>query len=131
MKKVVVHYANGWIVKGATTDFSPEKEIFHITPVGVGAKPLPVHLSELKAVFFVRDLDGNRARKERKEFGAVKPKIGRKIRVECRDGEVLVGTTFVYQPERKGFFLVPADAASNNERCYILASAVRRVTFLP
>lgn len=131
MNKVVVHQANGWIVKGTTTDFSPEKETFHVKPVGIGAKPLPVHLSELKAVFFVRDLNGNPAHKERKEFGPVKPRVGRKIRVECRDGEVLVGTTVVYQPERKGFFLVPADATSNNVRCYVLASAVRRVDFLP
>ena len=131
MNKVVVHYANGWIVKGTTTDFSPEKETFHVMPVGIGAKPLSVHLSELKAVFFVRGLNGNPAHKERKEFGPVKPRVGRQIRVECRDGEVLVGTTVVYQPERKGFFLVPADATSNNVRCYILASAVRRVGFLP
>ncbi len=126
-----MHYANGWIVTGTTTDFSPGKDLFHVVPVGVGAKPLPVHLAELKAVFFVRSLDGNPSHKERKEFGPVKPKIGRKVRVECRDGEILVGTTLVYEPGRKGFFLVPADAASNNERCYILESAVRRVNFLP
>jgi hypothetical protein len=131
VNKVVARHADGRIVKGATTDFSPEKEIFHVLPAGTGAKPVPVRLSELKAVFFVRDLEGNPAHEERKEFDPVKPPVGRKIRVEFRDGEVLVGTTVGYQPGRPGFFLVPADATANNARCYIVASAVRRVDFLP
>ena len=29
-----------------------------------------------------------------------------------------------------GFFVVPADAESNNERCYIVSSATRDVSFL-
>jgi hypothetical protein len=43
---------------------------------------------------------------------------------------VLVGTTQGYQPGRPGFFLIPADAKSNNERCYVVASAAREITFV-
>ena len=46
------------------------------------------------------------------------------------DGESLVGTTNSYQPGRLGFFVVPADTDSNNERWFIIASATREVAFL-
>jgi hypothetical protein len=35
-----------------------------------------------------------------------------------------------YQPNRSGFFLVPADPESNNERCYIVSAAVKKVEFV-
>ena len=41
--------------------------------------------------------------------------------------EVIVGTTQGYQPGRPGFFVYPADAASNNERCFVITAATRRV----
>jgi hypothetical protein len=43
---------------------------------------------------------------------------------------VLVGTTTGYQPGRPGFFLEPADANSNNERCYVVTSAAEEINFL-
>lgn len=46
-----------------------------------------------------------------------------------KDGEVLVGTTQGYQPGRPGFFLEPADRASNIERCFVVAAATREVSF--
>ena len=46
------------------------------------------------------------------------------------DGEVLVGTTQGYQPNRPGFFLEPADSDSNIERCYAMAAAVQQVSFI-
>ena len=52
------------------------------------------------------------------------------MQVTFKDGEVLVGTTQGYQPGRPGFFLLPADPRSNNERCYIVTSATQTVTFV-
>ncbi len=130
LNKVVARYADGRIVKGSTGDFSPAKDTFHVAPAGGDDKAVQVLVRQLKAVFFVRDLEGNPRHEERKEFDHVKPPVGRKIKVEFKDGEVLVGTTQGYQPERSGFFLVPADATANNERCYIVASAVKKVSFV-
>ncbi len=127
--KIVVRYQGGRILKGFTGDFAPSKEFFHLTPMDAppGTKPLDVRMSELKAVFFVKDLGGNPKRDERREFDSSKPVIGRKIRVVFKDGETLLGTTQGYQAGRPGFFLIPADAQSNNERCFVVSVATQEV----
>lgn len=130
LNKVVVRYADGRVLKGSTGDFNPAKDTFHVDLPEPGAAPVTVSIRDLKAVFFVRDLAGNARYDERKVFDPAKPLAGRKIEVRFRDGEVLVGTTQGYQPERVGFFLVPADPLANNERCFILAAAVTKVAFV-
>ena len=42
-----------------------------------------------------------------------------------------LGTTQGYDKSRPGFFVVPADPATNNERCFIVAAATSEVSFLP
>jgi hypothetical protein len=131
--KIVARYRDGRTLKGHTADFMPTRPSFHIVPVDAGSAPrgtVEIQLAELKAVFFVRDFTGNNAYQETKEFAAGQQISGRKIRVELADGEVLVGTTMGYQPNRPGFFLVPADPKSNNERCYIVSGAVKKVEFV-
>ena len=130
--RIVVRYQDGRILKGYTGDFLPTKVAFHLTPLDAPAstKPTLVRVAELKAVFFVKDLVGNPAHRERLEFRTDKPAVGRKIRVVFNDGEILVGTTQGYDPTRAGFFVVPADAESNNERCFIVGSAAAKVSFI-
>ena len=50
--------------------------------------------------------------------------------VVFRDGEELVGTTQGYDRARPGFFVVPIDPGSNNERCFVIAKAALDVRFL-
>ncbi|HTL99245.1 MAG TPA: hypothetical protein VL181_10625 [Holophagaceae bacterium] len=132
MNHVVARYQDGRTVKGLTNDFLPAKSVFHILPEGSSpaAKPVEMVVNELKAVFFVKDLAGNPSHKKTNAFDPNKPPVGRKVRVEFKDGEVLVGTTQGYQPDRPGFFIVPADARSNNERCFIVAAAAKQVVML-
>ena len=132
MNHVVARYQDGRTVKGLTNDFLPAKSVFHILPEGSSpaAKPVEMVVSELKAVFFVKDLIGNPSHKKVNEFDPAKPPAGRKVRVEFKDGEVLVGTTQGYQPDRPGFFIVPADARSNNERCFVVTAATKQVVML-
>jgi hypothetical protein len=132
LNKVVVRYADGRIIKGTTADFLPTKEMFHVnvSTEPVGAKPLEVNKNELKALFFVKDFEGNSRHVEANEFDPGHPPAGRRIKVLFKDGEVIVGTTTGYQPGRPGFFLVPADADSNVERCYIVTAATKEINFL-
>lgn len=126
--RIVVRYRDGRTVKGHTADFLPTRPSFHVVPVEAAAKgSMEIVLAELKAVFFVKDFHGNGAYQETKAFRPGQHVAGRKIRVDLLDGEVLVGTTMGYQPNRPGFFLVPADPNSNNERCYLVSAAVRKV----
>jgi hypothetical protein len=125
--RIVARYRDGRVVKGTTNDFLPTRASFHLMPAAGGpAQAVPI--AELKALFFVRDLVGNKDYSEKKTFE--RPAVGRKVRVTFDDGEVLVGTTQGYQPGRDGFFMVPVDPLSNNERIYVLTAATTDVTLL-
>jgi len=128
MNKVVAHFQNGTVAKGLTVDFVPTKDRFHLVVDGAPARE--ILLSELKGLFFVRDLEGDLGHAKSNIFhpGDVSP--GRRIRVDFKDGETLLGTTQAYTPGRSGFFVVPADKKSNTERAYIISSATSGVTFL-
>ena len=122
--KVVVRYIDGRVIKGTTLNFDPQKPTFslrlHDAPTS--EERVPVRLSELKAVFFVRDFAGNPDYNDSKDF--VRPLTGRRMAVRFADGESLVGASLTYDETRDGFFLFPADSQSNNERVYVLRNTV-------
>jgi small nuclear ribonucleoprotein (snRNP)-like protein len=130
--KIVVRYQDGRILKGTTGNFLPTKPTFHVSVIDglPDAKPIEVQIAELKAIFFVRDFAGDAQHKKTRGFQAGKPAVGRKIRVMFPDGEMLVGTTQGYDPNRPGFFVIPADADSNNERCFVVIRATTQVSFI-
>jgi hypothetical protein len=93
-------------------------------------KPFEIYTKYLKALFFVKDFRGDPHYVNRNEFDPKHPTIGLKIRVEFKDGEVLVGTSTEYQPGRSGFFILPADTDSNNELCYVVVEATKEIRIL-
>lgn len=130
--KVIAHYVNGKVLKNYTHDFSPKKYIFHISqsidePLKEGTK---IQMLDLKALFFVQDFAGDSSYNERKYFLQDQQLHGRKIEVTFKDGEVLVGTTVGFTPNRLGFFIFPADPKSNNLRVFVISAAVKKVRFL-
>jgi hypothetical protein len=130
--KIVVRYLDGKIIKGFTQNFFPNKPTFHILlydPVK-SKEPVEVQVNELKAVFFVRDFNGNKDYHEKKQLAGKGTTQGRLIEVACKDGEIMAGTTTGYDPKRPGFFLFPLDPQSNNLKAYIVSGAVRNVRFL-
>ncbi len=132
MNKVVARYADGRMVKGMTADFFPNKDVFHVKETGAApeAPQVEIRTQNLKALFFVKDFDGDPAHVEANEFHPAHPPVGRRIRVQFRDGEVLVGTTTGFQPGRPGFFLVPADMDSNIERAYVVVVSTEDISFI-
>ncbi len=131
MNRVVAHFQDGRLLKGFTNDFLPAKDRFHVAAedASPGTKPLEVRLAELKGVFFVKTFAGEPERHRSNDPSAGRAP-GRKIKVVFKDGEVLVGTTQGFDRTRPGFFVVPIDPASNNERCFIVAAAVADVVFV-
>ncbi len=131
MNKIVVRYADGRTFKGYTNDFFPNKPVFHAQPLNAppGLKLVEISIHDLKAVFFVKDFAGHPEHKKQKEFDPAHPLAGRKLKVIFKDEEIMVGTTQGYQPDRPGFFMVPADAAGNNERCFIVMAATKKIEF--
>jgi hypothetical protein len=131
MNKVVARYVDGRMLKGFTSDFNPSKDEFHVTPDGATASdpPVAVQREELKALFFVKDFEGNPAHEEKKDFDTARAS-GRKLRVLFNDCEERIGTTLGYQRGRPGFFLESVDSESNIQRCYVVTSATRDVSYV-
>lgn len=126
--KVVARYRDGRVLKGHTQSFDPTRPDFRLQPLGTDETDAAtlVSVAELKAVFFVRDFEGNREYNEAKAYE--KRPAGRIVEVTFFDGERLVGTSLTYDATRPGFFLFPADPRSNNERVFVVRAATTRVT---
>src|SRR5690242_13542077 len=60
--KVVAHFIGGKVVKGISHDINAQKPFCHIRTLE--QESIPVKLSDLKALFFVRDLAGDSQREE-------------------------------------------------------------------
>lgn len=127
IQKVVVRFADGKVLKGTTQDFSPMRPQFHMH--GVDGSVSTVATKALKAIFFVRDLAGDRARQDTAGFVAAPPETGagKKIAVRFKDGELLCGYTTSWTPDRPGFFMTPSDTHTNNIRVYVVTLAAQEV----
>jgi hypothetical protein len=125
--RVVVRYLDGQIVKGFCDEFSPSTGQVPVCPAPNAPREsrILISLKQLKAVFFVHDLEGGASRQGPQNAR----ESGRRIDVTFADGELLSGTTLSYTRDGAGFFVYPTDAHSNNSRTYVMAAAVRHVQF--
>lgn len=124
---VVARFLDGRVLKGTTQDFAPQKPIFHLAVWGdPTAKALAIPIGSLKALFFVRTYEGDPKHVENQDVTRAKGQ-GRRIVVTFRDGEVVSGFTTGYSNDKPGFFVIPADPASNNARVFVVAAAVKKV----
>ena len=131
--KIVLRHRDGRIMKGYSMDFNPNKSSFHLRqdPTGSsGDKPIDLRIGELKAIFFVKNFEGNRDYPERRRFLGGDKLHGRKVEVTFVDGEVVQGSTMGYDPKRPGFFLFPPDPEGNNIRIFVVSSAVKSFRYL-
>lgn len=127
-QNVVIRYRDGHVSRGTTSDFKPNAASFTLVTTGPAGIPrnVRVDLEKIKAVFFVKSLEGNRDYKERKLRSPANP-MGRKLLVTFHDGESMRGTTLGVNLNMPGFLLFPADPESNNKRIFIIKSAVREI----
>jgi hypothetical protein len=134
---VVARYRDGRMIKGITHDFGTQKKAFHVISMekgkGMGGgKVSEVFMSDLKAVFFVKSLEGRLDHPPVKEslndFEEGMNPIGSvKVKITFIDGEILIGTTHGYSAERNGFFVVPLEGDSNNLRVFVIANSIRHI----
>jgi hypothetical protein len=132
--KVVVRFADGRILKGYTSNFHPDKPVFHIHPIGSDTagsdtgEGVKVYVRELKAVFFVKDFAGDARYRDPVDFNSKQHAPGHIIEVEFTDGEVLTGITTSYDLKRQGFFFFAADLEGNNIKVFAVSKSVREVS---
>jgi len=129
--QIVVRFKDGRLLKGYTLDFTAVKDMFHLVSEQDQdrGKVYEIWMNDLKAVFFVKQLDGDKDYSERKKFQEVENKKmqGLKIKIVFEDGEIIRGVSFVYNKNKKGFFVIPVDPKSNNDRIYIIRDATKNV----
>lgn len=134
--------ADGTRLKGFSRDFNPSRSEFHLRvadPSGETGERRALAMTDVHAVFFVRDFAFDRERRYDPEGDltamTAPPSAGaRAIEVTTVWGEVLLGLTYGYQPQRPGFFLFPTEPlerALNLERAYLTRPAVASVELLP
>ena len=141
-EKAVLRFLDGTILKGYLEGFTEEGEVITLRAVGAKTRTT-VDTNGLKAIFFVKTFEGDRQYSEKKSYGIRKAK-GRRTFVKFKDGEDMVGFIegkvpwekgFFLSVQRtiklKGFYLLPADDGSNNNRVFVFAGAVRDVTIVP
>lgn len=133
-KKAVVKYQNGEIVKGWIEDFRPDRKSFILHPLIEYSEEdrLEIIFSSLKAVFFVKDFTGDKDYKKVRTFNVdinITPSQ-RKLIVNFKDGEHLYGTSHSYGRYKIGFFIYPIDSKDNNDRIFVVHSAVESVRLM-
>ena len=127
--KVVVHFRDGRIVKGYTYDFNPNKETFHVAKTQNGNAVTEISTSQMKALFFVKSFEGNRDHPGSDDFSmeSFRNSPGIKVKVTFLDNEVMYGSTHGYAPNRKGFFVSPANKEINNDRVFVVKESTSAV----
>lgn len=130
VNRVVVACLDGQRLKGYVYNFSALKDSFDLVPQENPRQErgTRIDLKNIKAVFFVKDFAGSPDRK-RNHAGDSK-KHGRKIEVTCKDGEVMVGMTEGYNPQKLGFFMFPVDEDDNNIRVFVVSKNVTDVKWV-
>ncbi len=126
---VVVHYKGGRNKKGYTQNFAFFRETFDLVPAspeeGEGGGMERIRVEDLKALFFVKHLEGNP--KHPPAPTEDRPWVGDRVEVTFQDNETLIGYTPRYREDDNGFILYPADPHCNNHIVAVIRSAVRRV----
>jgi hypothetical protein len=122
--KIVAHFIDHAIVKGTSMDVDPGRPLCHIQTVDRGT--IEVDLSQLKALYFVREFDGNPTYAEAHAARADDQRLrgSRQVRLRFQDGEEQGGLMNRYPPNRPFFFLLPMDPKSNNIRILVNRDAL-------
>ena len=139
-KKVVVKYQNGKIIKGWVEEFQPDRNYFTFYPLIESGQEENVednfdsliNFDSLKAVFFVKDFAGNKDYQKVRTFDVelqITPSQ-RKLIVNFKDGEKLYGSSLTYGRYKVGYFVSPVDPKDNNERIFVVHSAVESVRLM-
>jgi len=126
----VVAFLDGRRLKGYIYNFSSQKDRFRLffEKDTLQREGTDVQIKDLKAIFFAKDFVGNSEYQESQMVPLGNQ--GRKAEVTFRDGEKIVGTTDAYNPQKIGFFMVPADPRSNNQRVFVVTKNARQIRWI-
>lgn len=130
-KKVIVRKADHEVLRGYVNPQSFQKSD-GIEVLSIAGQVVLLPYKEVKAVYFVRDFDGDRDHLERKVFTS-RPKLeGLWLRMKFKDDEILDGIlpNNLLLVTDKGFTVIPPDPYANNQRIYVPKSSLAELLVL-
>ncbi len=125
--KIVIQYLNKKVVKGFTSDFLPNKNIFHMEEKDT-RKFMEVDVTKLKGIFFVKSYEGNKNYREKMDIE--RAGLGKKIKIKFKDGETIIGYTTGFSRDRTGFYCFPVDPDSNTIKIFVVIDATKEIVFI-
>jgi hypothetical protein len=127
---IVARFADGRTVKGMSLSVAPERPTCHIRTAE--GSMVEVVMRDLKALFFVKSLEGDAKRNDAQQPDAADPRLrgAKLVELVFRDDERLVGMIMRYPPVKTFFFMVPADPDSNNIRMLVNRDQVKDMKIL-
>jgi hypothetical protein len=136
--KVILRFLDGKRLKGYLKNLTIADDYVFIEEEG-SPNSEKVRVKDLKAIFFVKNFEGNKEYRERKAFINISASC-KKVFVRFKDGESMTGCIdgdmpwekgfFLESQKGNGFFLVPADRDGNNIRIFVISSAVTDVAMI-
>lgn len=128
INKVVVKKKDGTMIKGTTGDFTPNKESFHLV-IHRSSDVKKIFANDLKAVFFVKKLEGNKDLHDHLKNNPPRPRktIGKFVNIIFRDGEIIEGYSHSMHFDKIGFFVSPVELMGNNDRIFVILSFVESI----
>lgn len=126
-QQVVARFRDGHVVRGYTSHFHPSNPHLHLAAEPHSNDILFLQLSQLDALFFVRDVAGDPMRDERQECIST---VHDRTVVTFDNGDTLVDPTRNYCGGNTGFFVHRADPHSNNLRIFAAPVTTQQVRFL-
>jgi hypothetical protein len=105
------------------------KGYIRVSPTPTAKESLPVSLSELDALFFLRDplpADGGNAEIARESAAP----YGRRVALVLPSGKELIGSTLNYSRDGHGFFIHPSDSDFGVARVFVTPSGISNLRFL-
>ena len=123
---VVLRYRDGHLTRCMLKrEFTPLD--FAVEAETDDGEMIQVNISDLKAIFFLKDPG---RREAEMQIGATvgDSPAGAPARVEFFDGEVVHGRVKEYRMENSGFFLYPTSPESNNEMVFVVAGAINTLS---
>jgi hypothetical protein len=131
MAKVIVKFLTGEEKIGNVMSFNINQPTFSLQIEKEGGKSElhTVRIDSVEAIHFLKkeEPSGSLLRKETIDQSIYAGTMALKLMIEFKDGKLMHGTTLKYDPNDKGFFLIPLNPSDRSIRIYVNAQAVENV----
>jgi hypothetical protein len=131
MAKVIINFISGEERTGNVLSFNINHPTFYLQAEMENGKveKQTVSIDSVKTILFLKKEESGEIpiRTETIDQSTFAGTVAFKLGVEFKDGEVINGTTMRYNPNDKGFFLIPMNPADRSERIFINAQTVKHI----